>query len=87
VNNPEQFLRECPFGRLVYWNLIPPEIFEDVFDLVDEGFNGWVYYLDEFDRGFYKYLEKNVTNAAISRLKWLERQKFKNEMDNMGESG
>ena len=86
MNNPEEFLREAPFGRLVYWNMIPPEIFEDVFELVDGGFMGWTYYMDEFDRGFVKHMEKEPSNAAISRLKWLQRDKFKKEMSNMGES-
>jgi len=86
VNDAAQWLRECPFGEWIEWGDVPEDIFNEVFELIDGRFLGWVYYFNDDDTAFKKSLPFEVTTAAISSLKRINRERFETEMFKLGDS-
>jgi hypothetical protein len=79
------------------WHLfedIPADLFDEVFELIDEGFRGWLYFFDDFDQAFRKELkiqkstDKQPLRAIrLERFERLNKQRFEQHQFNEGGSG
>ena len=73
---------------------IPADLFNEVFELIDEGFRGWLYFFDDFDQAFRKELKiqkstdkEPLRSIRLERFERLNKQRFEQHQSNEGGSG
>lgn len=89
-----EFVLNLKFDKWYAFDDIPREIFTEVFNLIDEGFRGWLYLFDDFDLFFRKELKiKKSTDKGrlkaerLARFKARNESVFKQQMFLQGDSG